>query len=369
MNNILFFSHNLNLEGAPIFLFNLAKEFKKNGWTVSLISPSKGPLKKRYDEENISVLLPNRPITEGIDSNQMIQYIEYVLKTKKFEHFFINSIILYKVIETALNKGIKPNWIIHESEIDAYLKEYPAMDPFLLSRTKRTIFVSEATKNIYQKYLNNKGTVINNGVELEAIKRFEKNNKKKDLLKEFNISPNQKNIIFPGTTCLRKGQIDAIKGLSYIKDFMKENQCKIYFIGGRDSTYLSDMNYLTRLLDLNNFIKIIPETPYIYKYYSIADIFVNLSYIESLPITIMEAMAFKLPIIASNIYGIPELVSHEKEAILVNPGNKIQFISALKDIITNTKKAKFLAHNAYKKVKTSFTTDIMYQKYSQLLKN
>lgn len=58
----------------------------------------------------------------------------------------------------------------------------------------------------------------------------------------------------------------------------------------------------------------------IQRYYDEADIFVLPSFAEGVPVVLMEAMANGLPVVASRIMGIPELVQHGVHGFLVPPG-------------------------------------------------
>lgn len=53
-----------------------------------------------------------------------------------------------------------------------------------------------------------------------------------------------------------------------------------------------------------------------------ADVYILTSYNEGLPISILEAMAYKLPIISTPVGGIPEVVIQNKNGFLVSPGDK-----------------------------------------------
>jgi len=65
------------------------------------------------------------------------------------------------------------------------------------------------------------------------------------------------------------------------------------------------------------------------KYYRDADLFVNPSFIDAFPLTIPEAMACGLPVVASDVGGTPEAVANRETGLLVEPGNA----AALADVI------------------------------------
>ncbi|MBD2447499.1 glycosyltransferase family 4 protein [Nostoc sp. FACHB-152] len=66
-----------------------------------------------------------------------------------------------------------------------------------------------------------------------------------------------------------------------------------------------------------------------------ADVFVLPSYNEGLPMAILEAMGWGLPVIATPVGGIPELVITNQNGLLVSPGNIQQLADAMKLVINN----------------------------------
>jgi colanic acid/amylovoran biosynthesis glycosyltransferase len=68
-----------------------------------------------------------------------------------------------------------------------------------------------------------------------------------------------------------------------------------------------------------------------------SDVFCLTSFAEGLPISIMEAMAVGVPVIASSIAGIPELVVNEETGLLVPPGNVEALADAIEKMLSDTK--------------------------------
>ena len=86
--------------------------------------------------------------------------------------------------------------------------------------------------------------------------------------------------------------------------------------------------------DLVHFHGVIPD---IERLYRDVDIFVHLSDWEGLPNTILEAMSSGLPVIATRVGGIPEVVIDGITGILVNPGDENKLLLVLDRLITDPK--------------------------------
>ena len=89
-----------------------------------------------------------------------------------------------------------------------------------------------------------------------------------------------------------------------------------------------------------------------------SDILILPSYSEGLPVSILEAMSFKMPIIASPVGGIPEIVSNNVNGKFVTPGNKKEIHDAISYYINNKHMIKEHGLNSYKKVKPHFPENV-----------
>ena len=74
-------------------------------------------------------------------------------------------------------------------------------------------------------------------------------------------------------------------------------------------------------------------------------VYVLPSYVEGLPLSILEAMSYNMAIIATRIGGIPSIVKEDENGILINPGNKDEIYAAIKALVFDKDKLKDLSAN------------------------
>ena len=89
------------------------------------------------------------------------------------------------------------------------------------------------------------------------------------------------------------------------------------------------------------------------------------SRMESLPTTVKEAFYLNVPVVATNVGGIPELVKDNETGMLVPSENPDRLADAVNELLSDKQKAKRLANNGNKFVKNHMTWDIILPKYIQ----
>jgi glycosyltransferase involved in cell wall biosynthesis len=80
------------------------------------------------------------------------------------------------------------------------------------------------------------------------------------------------------------------------------------------------------------------------------NIFINTTNFDNMPVSIIEAMALGLPIVSTNVGGIPYLIENEKEGLLVKQNDISVFLDAIKILMNNIESTTEMALNARKKV-------------------
>lgn len=90
---------------------------------------------------------------------------------------------------------------------------------------------------------------------------------------------------------------------------------------------------------------------------------------EGTPLTILEAMASGLPVIATIHGGIPKVVDHDVTGYLVPENDMEQMISYMKNILDHSEQAAQMGHEGSKKARNHFTKEIYLKKLTKLIEN
>jgi len=92
------------------------------------------------------------------------------------------------------------------------------------------------------------------------------------------------------------------------------------------------------------------------------DLFVLSSYLEGMGTSILDAMASRLPVVATEVGGIPEIVAHEKTGLLVPPKNPQALAEAILKLYYNRKLASSYGEEGYKVVHEEYSSRAMAKK-------
>lgn len=101
------------------------------------------------------------------------------------------------------------------------------------------------------------------------------------------------------------------------------------------------------------------------EYLNALDIFTLTSVTEALPYVLLEAGTAHLPVIASKVGGIPEIIDQLENGILVRSGSKKELSEALSILLTNAGKRGCLGKALQQKIATDFSIEQMFKKTEQ----
>lgn len=197
---------------------------------------------------------------------------------------------------------------------------------------------------------------IYNGLDFDKL-NFLTKKEALSFLKE-KIYSNSNFIIYNSILVVTIANFYKNKGLDYLISAaakLKGLDLKFIIIG--NGFEKKNLEELTKKNDLKNKFFFIGYISDAYKYLKAFDIFVLPSIKEGQPWTILEAMAAGIPIIATNIAGIPEMIENKKSGLLVEPADSDALAEAIEKILTHSSSACIMAQNALMVVKEKFNLE------------
>jgi O-antigen biosynthesis protein len=172
-----------------------------------------------------------------------------------------------------------------------------------------------------------------------------------------------------GTVCQRKNQLDLVDAFAELPVGLQK-RLKIFIVGSiGEEEYLEKIN--ARLAELQPEIRQRMELTGAKEgalmYFAAADIAVCTSRVESAPRILLEAMAFGLPIVTTPVYGVPELVKRDVNALFYQPGDVRSLASEIERLASDERLRHKLASNSRSVLESLPGYEAMIMRYRALL--
>jgi|GEM_PF-151912 len=143
-----------------------------------------------------------------------------------------------------------------------------------------------------------------------------------------------------GRACLFVGGFRPVKGPEVLVraiPHILENAPDAHFVMVGDGPERDRCEELARLQGIQDSISFVGHVPYqdLPSYYGLADLFVMPSLNEPMGLALMQALSCGVPVVASEVGGIPEIVRHGRNGLLVPPGDERALAEAIIEILSD----------------------------------
>lgn len=210
----------------------------------------------------------------------------------------------------------------------------------LMNRSDALIAVSKYTVNELTELYGistEKIHVIYNGV---GTQKFKPRPNKLELRHQFGLEPDKKIVLFVGRLYHRKGLEPLLRSIPPV---LKEFSNVTFAISGTGfKEKEQSLRNLTKELKIENYVKFLGYVPdeKLPELYSASDIFVLPAIYENFPFAILEAQSTALPVISTNVGGIPEFLDDGKNGFVIEPGDEQELTQKLLTLLKNAELAK-----------------------------
>jgi glycosyltransferase involved in cell wall biosynthesis len=220
----------------------------------------------------------------------------------------------------------------------------------IVKSAKVNVGVSQAAAD-FVNHLGGKCRVIYNGIDCDRGRT----EVRIDQVKE-------KYITFVGRLIYAKGVQDLLCAFRNIG----RPDLRLRIVG--DGNYRSQLEQYAKDWGIEDRVKFYGERKDVIDILEESDIFVNPSYSEGLPTSVMEAASVGLPIVATDVGGTNEIIRNMESGLLIPPGQPDMIAGAIKVLLHDERYAKVMGIRAKITVMAKFNWDYIAHQYESLIK-
>lgn len=259
---------------------------------------------------------------------------------------------------TARCFGIPYIMHMHGSELNTYYDNkcgafFKGYFRFIVNHASAIIVISEEWRHWLLSMATNKNIILlQNPIQLPEKIEYD------------DSSGRTQNVIFLGRLVPQKGISDLL--VAFQRVVQKSSKPVHLWIGGDGD--MTMVETLIKSLKMNDYVSLLGWIQNETKDQLLreADALVLPSYNEVLPMAILEALAYGIPVIASKVGSIPDAVTHGSEGFLINPGEIDDLAEYIFKLTHDIELRKTLRGNARSKAETNFSSEMVLSKLGEI---
>ena len=372
---VALFTQNLAASGANQVLLNIIKGGLFDG-NIVLVSPKDGPFRKFFTNVAVSVRI-------GWSVEKLLRNIPGV------RCGVCNTIMTANICLELSERSIPAVWVIHEwwpkgmcqQELDrrsiTYMTE-STVDKAL--EVAHVAYICKALREVFARPgAKSSSTIIYNGVAPLPKSYFADVEKRLDAQVDALIAKGSTKPVVTflclGIVCPRKNQLWLVR---LFQKFAAERRAKgnddvrLLIVGARKERQY-EIDYLEEIeaaieADGDTDIVIEPVTSNVDKFYTQADVFLFASKNEVTPCVICEAMLRGIPVITSDIAGIPEQLAHGVHGFVL-PLNEAAFLSSMTSLADSPALRRQMGQQCMHRAKRQHISKVMVGGYKKLMRS
>lgn len=360
---LLFVITKSNWGGAQKYVYDLALHTKDKYETIVLFGGA-GILKEKLEEEKIrtiSLPLLSRDVSPVKDLMVFFQILR-VLKKERPDIVHLNSSKIGGLGALAARVSGVPRIIFtahgfafNENRGWVSKKAFRILHWVTIVLSHQTILVSRALARDMKDafFIQKKLTVIHNGVDDFPLKSRDE---ARNILLPNETTPSSQKTFWIGTIA----ELHTNKGLSYSIEAVKKIKIahpdiRFLFIIFGEGGEREHLENLIQNLELQENVFLIGHRKDASSLLSAFDVFLSSSITEALSLAVLEAGRAGLPVVASAVGGVPEIITDMNSGILVRPKSPEEIVKAFEYLFAHKKEAAAFGKKLHANVKKNFS--------------
>ena len=317
---LLVVTHHLGIGGGQLYLQELLRHLiGKLDIQLMLFSEADGVLRSELEALGVKVVITGPCHLD--DAFAYESFIQEILKESKDfgpELVLANTMGSIFGLDIASMLDIPSILAVHESyDFDEWFIAARGnfnSHPYVRQRYRNVlkecaavVFESKATQKMYNDVVDESSSVlIPYGINTLELNEYSAEVDRQVIRASLGIDANALVFLCVGTFEPRKSQ--AMLASAFATARRDHSNAILIMVGAQNNAYSVAVSQLIADLKAENMIRVIPVVRDLRPWYAVSDFLVSASDVESMPRSMMEGMAFGLPVIAANAPGVNELV-------------------------------------------------------------
>jgi glycosyltransferase involved in cell wall biosynthesis len=295
----------------------------------------------------------------------VVAQLHAVIENRQPNVIWTNSVKSHFLVRFArLNRSAK--WVAFHhgyTSTDIKMQIYNQLDRWSLPAADRVLTVCQQ----FAKELESRSIIADRiRVQHMPIRPFEvvSPNRVAALRQQLGITDQTRVLLSVGRLSLEKGHADLIRAFRALRQGRLGPPAHLVLVG--EGPERSNLIQLVRRLDVSGGVTLVGHQDDVRPYYAIADVFALPSYSEGSPNVLLEAMSAGVPVIATSVGGVPEIVTNETDALLVEKRNVGALASAITRMLRDGELRDRLRHSGQRLV-LRHTPEAFYRSIASVL--
>ncbi|MGD1052212.1 MAG: glycosyltransferase family 4 protein [Candidatus Dormibacteria bacterium] len=317
--SLLVFTHSLTIGGGQLYLNDLLTCLAPHLGRCTVVSPVDGVLRKDLDALGMDVVVTGSVLDAHLERYEGdVRDLCFFIQATDPDIVLANTLGCFRAVDAAVRLGLPTIWSIHESfALDDWLGLSlgdGCCHPYVRERLQaslagatKLVFEAAATRDLVVSGIDAAQTaVVPYGVDIDSIDHYAASFDRTAARAEHDLAPDDVIVLAVGVVEARKGQGPLIQ--AFIEVASVHERAVLVVVGDHPCELSRTFHDLIDRSGVRDRVRLVPITEDIWEWYAMSDVLVTAADIESLPRTMLEAMGFGLPVLSTDVFGVPDVI-------------------------------------------------------------